>query len=103
MSLKCGQLHCGGMSVKGREHIGKVLADVKADFNGSEKCRKAVQRAFQKTVLPGYPKNKRLQRKLDECQKNKWEPVYKPYPNPISELPLASLYLEPQLVALFGT
>ena len=70
-------------------YIGELLAEVVRGHNSEtpegENSRKKVRKAFQHTVLPGHKKNKRLQKKLDACKSNGWEPVYAPYPNPRPE------------------
>ena len=80
----------GSLTEPGREYVGELLAEVVREHNHDEtvagkRRREMVKRAFRHTVLPGHPKNKRLQRKLDACKANGWEPVYTPYPNPTPE------------------
>jgi len=86
----------GTLTKKGCEALGQMLTELKNEWNSSKKLKNGVKKAFLQTIHPGTQeewdalheneeeksspkKTKRLQKRLDNCKKNNWTPVYNPF------------------------
>ena len=70
------------LSDENRAIIGKILSDVKSEWNSSDKHRAGVRKAFRRTVgclmVDGEP-TRELKKKLALCTKHKLTPIYEQF------------------------
>ena len=76
------------LTPEGLKTLGRILSEVKAEWNSSIERREGVKRAFVQTLVPGplAAKSHRLRERLERCERKQLTPVYAPYSsNPNAE------------------